>query len=125
MATHAHSERWTYRIARGMGLGWRGYVFRERHVSGWIISRGVPAMGVKAFLWLAKLVLLGLLLYITFWLALLLVFAVAAAWVAEHSTRQDESDFLGGKTEELDHRDSLSYHPYNYNDDPDPRFEDD
>ncbi|WP_413732593.1 DUF3742 family protein [Sodalis sp. RH20] len=125
MITHAHTKRWTYRLGRSMGRTWRGYVSRERHVADWIISRGVPAVGASVLIWLIKLVLLGLLLYAAFWLALLLVFAVAAAWVAEHSMGQDESDFLGRKAEELDHRDSLSYNPYNYNDDPDPRFEDD
>ncbi len=35
-------------------------------------------------LWTAKLAVLGLLLYVAFWLAMLLVFAVVAAWVARN-----------------------------------------
>jgi len=75
--------------------------------------------------WMVKLVVLGGLLYVAFWLALLLFFVMVTAWAAEHSDVHDEDDdFMNRKAEERDHRESLFYHPINYNDDPDPRFQD-
>ena len=38
---------------------------------------------------------------------------------------QEEPDLLNRQAEERDHREGLFYHPASYNDDPDPRFEDD
>ena len=71
-----------------------------------------------------KLATLGVLLYVSVWAALLLVALAVAARMAEQAPQGDD-DFLGRKAEELDHRESLFYHPASYNDDPDPRFEDD
>ncbi|VFR27459.1 hypothetical protein BRI6_4610 [plant metagenome] len=78
---------------------------------------------------LFKLALLTVLFYTAFWMALVLVFIVVAAWGTGHAWASDDDeddyDFVGHKAEERDHRDSLFYHPASYNDDPDPRFEDD
>ena len=92
-----------------------------------IVTGGGSGIGAAtALLWLVKLAVLGVLLYAAFWLALLLVFAVAAAWAMQHGTAdQEEPDLLNRQAEERDHREGLFYHPASYNDDPDPRFEDD
>ncbi len=113
------------RVGRWLARGWRGYVRGERWLSGWLMAQGVSASVATILRWTFNLVALGVLLYAALWLALLLVFAVVAAWTAGHSTEQDEDDFLGRKAEERDHRESIFYHPASYNDDPDPRFEDD
>src|SRR3546814_20270951 len=42
--------------------------------------------------WTFNLVALGVLLYAAFWLALLLVFAIAAAWAANNADGNDESE---------------------------------
>lgn len=75
-------------------------------------------------IWVVKLATLGVLLYVSVWAALLLVALAVATRMAEQAPQGDD-DFLGRKAEELDHRESLFYHPASYNDDPDPRFEDD
>ena len=114
------------RLGRWLGGLWRGFMRQERGVSGWLIARGMPAGSATALLWIVKLAVLGALLYAAFWLALLLVFAVAAAWAMQHGTAdQEEPDLLNRQAEERDHREGLFYHPASYNDDPDPRFEDD
>ncbi|MFW7343906.1 MULTISPECIES: DUF3742 family protein [Alcaligenaceae] len=113
------------RVGRWLARGRRGYLRSEREVSGWLVAQGLPAPIVSTLLWIVTLAVVVGLLYTAFWLALLLGFAVAAAWVAGHSNEQDEDDFLGRNAEERDHRKSIFYHPASFNDDPDPRFEDD
>lgn len=61
------------RLGRSFGRGWRAYARGERRVSIWLSSKGVPATGATALLWVVKLAVLGALLYFAFWLALLLV----------------------------------------------------
>jgi len=65
------------------------------------------------------------LLYSAFWLALLIVGLVVVSWMAKQDHDEEDSDFLGRKAEEGDHRQGLFYHPASYDDDPDPRFKDD
>jgi len=73
------------RFGRWLGRGWCGYVRSERRVSGWLVAKGVPVAVAVAVGWAVKLAVLGVLLYAAFWIALLLVFAVAAAWVARNT----------------------------------------
>ena len=88
MTTNTHNGRWSHRLGRGAGRAWRGYLRREQRVAGWLVTRGVPAGAATAVLWIVKLAVLGALLYSAFWLALLLAFAVTAAWLVPH----DDSD---------------------------------
>ncbi|TQF98754.1 DUF3742 family protein, partial [Pseudomonas aeruginosa] len=78
------------RLGRTLGRGWRAYVRGERRASSWLVSKGMPAAGATAFVWVVKLVALGVLLYTTFWLAVLLLLGVAAAWLAGNSARDDD-----------------------------------
>lgn len=114
-----------YRLGVGAGRTWRGFARREQRFVAWLVARGCPGTLARAFPWVVKLVVLGVLLYAAFWLALLLAFTVAVAFFAGHATGSEECDFLGREAEKRDHRESLTYHPYNYDDDPDSRFEDD
>lgn len=111
------------RFGRWVGRGWRGYVRRERRVAGWLATQGLSASVATALVWLVKLAVLGVLLYAAFWLALLVVFAVAAAWVAGqgHAPEEDEWPFMDG--EEI--RKSPGYDPNLYNDASHEMFEDD
>lgn len=112
------------RLGRWLGGVWRGWLRAERRVHRWLMAQGLPAGGAAVLIWGGKLATLGVLLYIAVWAALLPVALVVAARMAEQAPQGDD-DFLGRKAEELDHRESLFYHPASYNDDPDPRFEDD
>lgn len=73
------------RLGRSVGRGWRAYVRGERRLSNWLASKGVPVVGAAALLWVVKLTALGLLFYTAFWLAVLLLLGVAAAWMAGNS----------------------------------------
>ncbi|WP_050467368.1 DUF3742 family protein [Herbaspirillum chlorophenolicum] len=78
------------RLGRTLGRGWRAYVRGERRASIWLVSRGVPVAGAAVLLWTVKLLVLGLLFYAAFWLALLLVFVMVVAWIARNSDLGDE-----------------------------------
>ena len=90
MTTNTHKGRSTHRLGRRAGLAWRGYLRREQRVAGWLVTRGVPAGAATAVLWIVKLALLGTLFYSAFWLALLLAFAVTAAWFVQHDDADQE-----------------------------------
>lgn len=61
------------RLGRTLGIGWRAYTRGERRTSNWLVSKGVPVVGASVLLWTVKLVALGLLFYVAFWMTLLLV----------------------------------------------------
>ncbi len=67
------------RLGQTLGRMWRGYLRQEQRVNAWLVEHDVPAGGAAALLWIVKLMVLGVLLYIAFWFALLLVFVLLAA----------------------------------------------
>ena len=79
------------RLGRSFGRGWRAYARGEQRVSSWLASKGMPVAGAAALLWVVKLAVLGVLLYSTFWLALLLVLAMVAAWMARNAEPDNDS----------------------------------
>ncbi|ELC7284693.1 DUF3742 family protein [Pseudomonas aeruginosa] len=121
-----HTARMTTaaRLGRWLGGVWGVCLRAERRVHQWLVAQGLPAGGATVLVRVVKLAILAVLLYVAVWAALLLVALVVAARMVEQAPQGDD-DFLGRKAEELDHRESLFYHPASYNDDPDPRFEDD
>jgi hypothetical protein len=114
------------RIGRALGRTWRGFMRQERKAKGWLVAQGMNVALATGIQWAVRIALLGFVLYGAFWVALLLGIAAVSIRMAEQvSPEEDDDDFLGRKAEERDHRESVFYHPYSYNDDPDPRFEDD
>src|SRR5690606_37156214 len=73
------------RAGRWLGRAWRGFVRQEGHAIRWLASQGLPAGVARLLLWIAKLTVLGVMLYAVFWVALLLIFALAVAWLARHA----------------------------------------
>jgi hypothetical protein len=59
---------------------------RERRASNWLVSKGMPTAGATALVWVAKLAALGVLLYVAFWLALVMLGVAAAGWAAAANT---------------------------------------
>ena len=78
------------RLGRTLGRGWRAYVRGERRASSWLVSKGGAAAGATALVWVVKLVALGVLLYTTFWLAMLLVCVMIVAWMARNADLGEE-----------------------------------
>lgn len=113
------------RLGRALGRGWRGCVRLDRRAQGWLIAQGLAPSLAQAASLIIKLAALAVLLYSAFWLALLIVGLVVVTWMTKQDHDEEDSDFLGRKSEEVDHRQGLFYHPASYDDDPDPRFKDD
>jgi len=113
------------RLGRTLGRAWRGCARLDRRAQGWLRGQGLAPDLVQAPSLVVKLAALGVLLYSAFWLALLIVGLVVVSWMAKQDHDEEDSDFLGRKAEEGDHRQGLFYHPASYDDDPDPRFKDD
>jgi hypothetical protein len=114
------------RLGQMLGRMWRGYVRQERKANGWLVERSIPAVGATALLWIIKLVVLGVLLYVAFWLALLLVFAVAAAWAVQHGALDsDREDALIVQDELSKLRQTPGYDPNLYNDTSHEMYKDD
>lgn len=110
------------RVGRSLGRLWRGGVRLERKARGWLVAQGLAPGVAKMALLVVKLVAFGLLLYAAFWLALLVAFAGAAAWAARRSAYGEHEEWE--IVDYADHKRSVFYDPINYNDDPDPRFDD-
>lgn len=111
------------RLGRWLGGLWRGFMRRERQAAGWLVAQGVPEGGAMALLWIVKLAVFGVLLYAAFWIALLLVFVVAAAWTAGQTStdREDEHSFTTLETL----RKKPGYDPNLYNDTSHEMYEED
>jgi hypothetical protein len=125
MTTHTQTGQWGYRLGRGAGHAGRWLARVDRKANGFLLAQGMNANLARGILRVTELVLFAILLYGAFWVALLLVSAVVAVWVAGQTSTEDDTDFLGREAEERDHRESVFYHPASYDDDPDPRFEND
>jgi len=80
------------RAGRWLGRAWRGFVRQENRAIQWLAAKGLPAGVVRLLFWIVKLAVVIVLLYAAFWLALLLLFGVAAAWVARSSDSDWEDE---------------------------------
>lgn len=75
---------------RWLGRAWRGVVRQEARAVQWLAGKGLPASVARLLLWIVKLAIFVVLLYVAFWLALLLAFAVIAAWLVRNADLDDE-----------------------------------
>ena len=78
------------RLGRMLGRAWRSCVRLDRRAHGWLLAQGWAPGAAKAARLIVKLAALGVLLYTAFWLALLVAFAVIAAWSARNSDEDNE-----------------------------------
>lgn len=120
MRTTAHTTV-AERVGRGLGRAWLAIRRQETRVVQRMVAKGLSATTANILLWGAKLIFFGILVYAALWLAVVLILVVAAAFIAGHvDVPQSQEQF----TDESDHKKNLFYDPINYNDDPDPRFDD-
>lgn len=112
------------RFGRWLGRSWCGYAYRERKVLQWLASKGLPQIAVFALLWAIKLVVLGVLAYFVFWLALLLVFAVVSSWAVGQGTSEDDFE-LGFHATFDELREMPGYDPNLHNDTSHEMYRDD
>lgn len=70
------------RFGRRLGLGWRAYLRLERQTVAQALEGGVPRAVAIGGLWFVRLLIMGGLLYVAFWVGLLVAVLVLVAWVA-------------------------------------------
>ncbi|MBO7795479.1 DUF3742 family protein [Burkholderia pseudomallei] len=74
-----------HRFGEWAGHTWRWLARQDRRALAWLSSLGLSASTAKAASWAVKLLVLGVLLYVAFWLMLVVMLVFAAAWLAGHS----------------------------------------
>jgi hypothetical protein len=97
MKTPTHT---TFAEGTGQTLGhaYTAYKRHERRVAQWMVERGLAAGTSNIVMWGVKLLALGVLLYVAFWLTLVALFVLAAAWLArtEDDTADDTPQWRNG-----------------------------
>lgn len=110
-------------VGRWLGQIWRNIARQEACAARWMIDHGTSPLVARTVLWGVKLVALCILLYVAFWPALLVALIAGVARIANAGASPDAA--VKWKIgEHVDHRQSVFYDPINYNDPPDPRFDD-
>ncbi|CAJ4415824.1 Uncharacterised protein [Burkholderia pseudomallei] len=122
IVTTTFREAWAHYLGQLAGRAWRWLASVNRRAEAWMVAQGVPAGCSNAVLWGAKIVLLGSVLYVAFWLILLAAVIALAAWLARNWTVYQEEELA--LADHAEHKKSIFYDPINYNDDSDPRFDD-
>ncbi|ATN36786.1 hypothetical protein ACO34A_23680 (plasmid) [Rhizobium sp. ACO-34A] len=90
MAAQIFTKEFGYRLGRTARRAVRSYLRHERTTADWLAVQGVPAVLTTPLLWGIKLAVAGSLLYIAFWLAMLVVFAIAVVLVAPNIDWDDD-----------------------------------
>ena len=80
------------RAGRMLGRAGRALARVDARAQRWLAEHGLGEGLAWAASWLIKIVVLGVLHYAAFWLALLLLFAVVAAWVARNADPGDQEE---------------------------------
>ena len=70
------------RIGRGLGRAWLAVRRQEMCVVRYLVRQGLSRGVARFILWAVKLFVLGVLLYVAFWLTLVAIVVMAAAWLA-------------------------------------------
>lgn len=101
---------------------WLGDVLRRlMRGNGRVTRVGRPPAAIRIMLWAVGVAIMGLLVIIAFWLALLLVVGLVALKVAHFAGQHEPPKWE--PTDSNDHRRHLFYDPLTHNHDPDPRYE--
>jgi hypothetical protein len=84
-------------------------------------SKGVPDGLALALAWAFAMLVVGLSLYVLFWLTVFVLVVGCGILVVANLKPIDSEDWV--LREDEDHRNSPFYDPINFSDDPDPRFD--
>lgn len=73
-----------HRFGEWAGHTWRWLARQDRRALAWLTRQGLSSDAARAVSWGVKLLVLGVLLYAAFWVAVCFVFLLAIAWIAPH-----------------------------------------
>ncbi|WP_308142783.1 DUF3742 family protein [Burkholderia pseudomallei] len=83
MRTTAHPTV-AERVGRGLGRAWLAIRRQEARIAQHFVHQGLSRGVATIILWGVKLLVLGVLLYVAFWLTLVAIAVLAAVWLAQH-----------------------------------------
>lgn len=66
-------------IGRWLGRSWRSVARQDAYAARWMMDQGTPPLVAKSLLWIVKLAIVAILLYVAFWFVVLLMLAIAVA----------------------------------------------
>ncbi|CAJ9214606.1 Protein of uncharacterised function (DUF3742) [Burkholderia pseudomallei] len=97
MRTTAHSTV-AERVGRGLGRAWLAIRRQEARVVQHLMHQGLSRGIATLIMWAVKLLVLGVLLYVAFWLTLVAIFVLVAAWLAGNAddTADDKLQWRNG-----------------------------
>jgi hypothetical protein len=85
------------RLGGWLGGRWKKILHLQVQLLNWQHTMGVPSVIAKTLIWILNICLIGLLLYVAFWMAVLLLLAIGVARLAAHSvTPLDEGEWRSG-----------------------------
>jgi len=121
------SQTFAQRTGQNLGRAWRWVRDQQHRLVDWATAKGVPHTLARLTVTAINLIILAALLYVAFWVVLVIGLVVVLLVGAlngspRNSSFDEEERIVPGDVE--DHRQSIHYHPMNYCDDPDPRFDD-
>ncbi|QNM96698.1 DUF3742 family protein [Chitinimonas koreensis] len=88
MKATAHNNT-AERAGRALGRAVRALSRHDRNARSWLITQGLQPGAAQVLSLTAKLVVIGVLFYVAFWLALLAAFALFAAYAGRHADLSD------------------------------------
>lgn len=121
MATQVQGAGWSYRLGRAARRALRGYSRSEKQMAGWLASNGLPEALAFGAVWAIRFSIAGVLLYAAFWVAVVVVVGLGAAWYAQQDTSSDDGD-LGVHTAWDEIRNNPGYDPLPYEDIEHPNY---
>jgi len=119
MATQAQTRGRFYRLGRAARRVLRGYGRGEQRAAGWLVSNGLLGELAWAAVWAVRIAIAAVLLYAAFWVALPLLFGIAAASVAQPADwdEDEEAELRNGHSGfGLYNGDDIRIDPHNSND---------
>lgn len=92
MRMHGTAPGISYRLGHYAGRVWGWLAHQEKRAASWLVGKGLSTRTARVLVGGANLVALGVLLYVAFWLVVVLVFVVGAAWVARNAEWDDQQE---------------------------------
>ena len=123
MTTQVRSAGWGYRLGRTARRVLRRYRAGEQRAIGWLAAKDLSTELAWAAVWGARLGIAAVLLYVSFWIAALIAFAIAVAWVADESSSSEDDVWPFMTWQER--RSTTGYDPVPYEDIEHPDYPDD
>lgn len=118
---NTHADHWGYRLGRASKRAFGQMKVWVKYLALVMRRKGVPDGLALVLAWIAVAAAVGASFYVLFWLTVFVVVVGCAILVVTNLQPNDSEDWV--LREDEDHRNSPFYDPINFNDDPDPRFD--